>query len=694
MGIAEMRERSGERTTVKSMERIRKGLQVKIQKLNDQDRKDDMLTFEELGVDLLFVDEADLFKNLMLVTKMRDVAGIGQSDAKKASVLFMKTRYLDQLTGRRGVVFATGTPISNTMAEMYTMQRYLQYDTLVAHGLEHFDCWASTFGETVTAMELAPEGTGFRMKTRFSRFHNLPELMAMAREVMDFQTKDMLNLPIPKVHYRVVAAKPSEQQQAMVRGLAERADRIRKREVDPREDNMLLVTNDGRKLALDQRLINPLLPDFPGSKVNECVDDVCRIWQDTADKRLTQLVFIDLSTPKDGVEFDVYHDIKEKLLLRGVPADEIAFIHEAKNEAQKQALFGRVRSGAVRVLLGSTAKMGAGTNVQDLIIASHDLDCPWRPRDLEQRGGRSERRGNQNPEIEHYRYVTKGTFDSYLYQINENKQRFISQVFTSKSPARVMQDVDETVLNFAQVKAIATGDERIMELCTLEAEVSRLKLLKSSFMSERYDLQDKAMKHLPARIKRIEREIVNLEADIALAARSSSASTEHFAPMVVEGRTLTTAKDAGFAILEACKAYSGKEPMPLGEYRGFTLEVSWDMWEKGHVLHIVGQERRKIDLGTDARGNISRIDNAVADLPKVIQAKQRALGEARQQLAVALEEKDKPFPQEAEFAEKSTRLGELTIALQIDVPEPEFLTDDVPDEGDDAPQRRKDARER
>ena len=678
------------------MEKTRKALQTKIQRLNDQERKDDMLTFEELGIDLLFVDEADLFKNLMLVTKMRNVAGIGQTDAQKASDLFMKTRYLDGLTGRRGVVFATGTPVSNTMAEMYTMQRYLQYDALKARGLEHFDCWASTFGETVTAMELAPEGTGFRMKTRFARFYNLPELMAMFREFADIQTKDMLNLPTPAVRFRVVAAKPSEQQREMVQSLAERAEKIRAKAVDPRVDNMLLVTNDGRKLALDQRLINPLLPDFPGSKVNLCVENVHRIWQDTAEKRLTQLVFIDLSTPKDGIEFDVYHDVKEKLLLRGVPADEIAFIHDAKNEAQKQALFGRVRSGAVRVLLGSTAKMGAGTNVQDLLVASHDLDCPWRPRDLEQRLGRTERRGNQNAEVEIYRYVTEQTFDSYLYQIIENKQKFISQVFTSKSPERVMQDVDETVLNYAEVKALATGDPRIMELCTLEAEVSRLKLLRSSFMSERYALQDSAMKYLPDKIHGLESEIRGLEADAALAAKTAPASAEHFEAMMVEGRWFNTPKDAGFAILEACKVCTSRDPLSMGIYRGFGLELSWDMWEKGHLLHIVGEARHKIHLGTDARGNISRIDNALADLPKDLRDRRRALDETRQQLAVALAEKDKPFPQEAEFGEKSARLGELKAELQIDEQGPEMLADDVPDEGDeaDAPQRKKSARER
>jgi len=555
---------------------------------------------------------------------------------------------------------------------------------------------ASTFGETVTAMELAPEGTGFRMKTRFAKFYNLPELMAMFREVADIQTADMLNLPTPKVNYHVVTAKPSEQQRDMVQGLAERADLIRRRKVEPRVDNMLLVTNDGRKLALDQRLVNPLLPDVPGSKVNLCVENMFRIWQATAAKRLTQLGFVDLSTPKDGIEFDVYHDIKEKLLKLGVPADEIAFIHEAKNEAQKQALFGRVRTGAVRVLLGSTAKMGAGTNVQDLIKAMHDLDCPWRPRDLEQREGRGKRRGNTNPEIDLFRYVTEGTFDAYLYQLNETKQRFISQVFTSKTPERVMEDVDETVLNYAQVKALATGDKRIMELCTLEAEVSRLKLLKSSFMSERYALQDKALKHLPARISRIEGEIRGYEADTALAARTAPASVEHFAPMTVEGETYTTPKDAGFAILEACKGNTSKEPVSLGEYRGFALELALDKWGKNHVLHIVGQGRETIDLGTDARGCITRIDNALADFPIELQCRRRDLEEAQQQLATALAEKDKPFPQETELAEKSARLAELKFELQIDEREPEFLTDDVPDEGDGtgAPQRKKSDRER
>jgi hypothetical protein len=579
------------------------------------------------------------------------------------------------------------------MAEMYTMQRYLQYDTLAAHDLEHFDCWASTFGETVTAMELAPEGTGFRMKTRFAKFYNLPELMNMAREVMDFQTKDMLNLPTPKVNYRIVTAKPSEQQQGMVQALAERAEIIRARKIAPTEDNMLLVTNDGRKLALDQRLINPLLPDFEGSKVNLCVENVHRIWQDTSEKRLTQLVFCDLSTPKNDDSFDVYHDIKEKLLLRGVPADEIAFIHDAKSEAQKQALFARVRNGDVRVLLGSTAKMGAGTNVQDLLAAIHDLDCPWRPRDLEQRAGRIERRGNQNDEVEIYRYVTEGTFDAYLYQIIENKQRFISQVFTSKSPARVMQDVDESVLSYAEVKALATGDPRIMELFTLEAEVSKLKLLKSSFLSERYALQDSAMKHLPARIRRLEQKIVGLQVDLKLAGQSQAATAEYFAGMTVEGRNFDTPKDAGFAILEACKACQHREPKPLGSYRGFDLELSWDMMEKQYLLHIVGQERHKIALGSDARGNITRIDNALADLPQALQHAQSSLEAARQQLTTALAEKDKPFAQENELAEKSARLAELSVALQLDKKEPEVLDCDAPDEGDSIaePGRKKSA---
>jgi len=701
-GIIEMKEQKGERVAIKAMERVKASLQTRLQKLHDRSRKDDVLSFEELGIDLIFVDEADCFKNLAFVSKMRNVAGISQGDAQKASDLFMKCRYLDAQTGGRGVVFATGTPVSNTMAEMYTMQRYLQYEALVARGLEHFDCWASTFGETVTAMELAPEGTGFRMKTRFSRFYNLPELMNMFREVADIQTADMLNLPTPKVRFHVVAAKPSEEQREMVQELAARAEKIRNREVNPKEDNMLLVTNDGRKLALDQRLANPLLPDFAVSKVNLCVENALRIWRDTTDKHLAQLVFIDLSTPKsgsprspqalwgdnDGVEFDVYHDIKEKLLLQGVPADEIAFIHDAKNEAQKQALFGRVRSGQVRILLGSTAKMGAGTNVQDLLIAIHDCDCPWRPRDLEQRAGRLVRRGNTNPEVEIYRYVTEGTFDSYLYQIIENKQRFISQVFTSKSPARVMQDVDEAVLNFAEVKAIASGDPRIMKLCNLEAEVSKLRVLKSSHMSQRYEMEDKLRQNYPREIYRLEELVKRYTAD---AAHLTGNPPGEFS-IELDGQVYTERKAAGSALLELCKATTGKDFIPIGHYRGFKVELAFDYHEKVHKTTLGHHGWHTTTLGSDIFGNLTRIDNVLDGIPARLKRFEDSLSDTRAQAEKAAGEAAAPFSREQELTEKSGRLAELKVDLQVDQPEPVLLADDAPDEGEAAawtPQRKK-----
>jgi len=687
-GIADVKAQNGERYTIKQMEKSRKALEVKLKKLNDQSRKDDLVTFEELGVDRLFVDEADLFKNLYLITKMRNVGGIAQTEAQKASDLFMKTRYLDELTGNRGVVFATGTPVSNTMAELYTMQRYLQYDTLVKNNMQHFDCWASTFGETVTAMELTPEGTGFQQKTRFANFYNLPELMAMFKEVADIQTADMLNLPVPKANYHVITTKPSEMQQEMVAGLSERADKIRKREVDATEDNMLLITNDGRKLALDQRIINPMLPDFEGSKVNACVGNVYRIWDETREKRLTQLIFSDLSTPKGDGSFSVYNDIKAKLLAKGVPENEIAFIHEANNEAQKKELFAKVRTGKIRILLGSTTKMGAGTNVQDKLIALHDLDCPWRPRDLEQRAGRIVRRGNKNPEVDIYRYVTEGTFDAYLYQMIENKQKFISQVFTSKSPARVMQEIDDSALSYAEIKALATGNPLIIERCNLEAEVNKLNMLKGSHLSQRYDLEDKVIKHYPAEITRLEERVAGYKADIERLTGNTPADKDAFPPMRIGETVYTDKKDAGNAIIEACKAMTSPDPVPIGVYRGFEMELSFDSFSKEYRVTLKGQLSHKVSLGSDIHGNITRIDNVLEGIEPNQKGCEEQLAAVRTQLETAKIEAEAPFSREQELQEKTARLAELTIALKLDEKDREIL-DGAPDEGDKPPVKNK-----
>ena len=694
-GIEEVKRQKGERFTIKQMERAKKALQVKLDKLNDQSRKDSLVTFEELGVDSLFIDEADLFKNLYLVTKMRNVGGIAQSDSQKASDLFMKTRYLDDLTGNRGTVFATGTPVSNTLAEVYTMQRYLQYDTLLRHGLQHFDCWASTFGETVTAMELTPEGSGFQMKTRFSSFYNLPELMAMFKEVADIQTKDMLNLPTPKVNYHTVVTKPSEMQKEMIAGLAERAERIRRREVDSSEDNMLLITNDGRKIALDQRIINPMLPDHPESKVNACTDNVFRIWEETKEKRLTQLVFSDLSTPKGNGTFSVYEDIRAKLIQKGIPEEEIAFIHDAKNEAQKKEIVAKVRSGTIRVLMGSTSKMGAGMNAQDLLYASHDLDCPWRPRDLEQRAGRIERRGNQNPEVHLYRYVTEGTFDAYCYQIIENKQRGISQVFTSKSPARIMQEIDEVALNYAEIKALATGNPLIIERCSLEGEVNKLKTLKSAHLSQRYDLEDRIYKSYPAEIKRISERIAGYEKDAVHATAHPKPEGDAFVGMTVGDRFIPDKKAAGTAILEACKAMTNPDAVPLGEYRGFPMHLSFDTFGKVYKVDLKGTLTHTVDLGVDIHGNITRLDNALDGMEPKLQSYREQLEAAKVQFETAKVEAKAPFPREQELTGKTARLAELTVALKLNEQDHELL-DAAPDAGDNlqSPARKKEEYER
>lgn len=665
-GIALVKNDRGNNFTIKQMEKTKKTLQAKLAKLNDQSRKDDVVCFEELGIDRLFVDEADLYKNLYLYTKMRNVGGIAQTEAQKSSDMFMKCRYLDEVTGGRGVIFATGTPISNSMVELYTMQRYLQYDTLVEHGLQYFDAWASTFGETVTAIELAPEGTGYRLKTRFAKFYNLPELMMMFREVADIQTADMLNLPVPEAEYRVVTTKPSELQQDMVAELGVRAERVRNGMVNPTEDNMLRITNDGRKLALDQRLINSLLPDSEESKVNACVDEVYKYWEDGKEKKLTQLLFCDLSTPKTDGSFSVYNDVREKLIRKGVLSEEIAFIHHANTEVRKKELFSKVRHGAVRILMGSTSKMGAGTNVQNLIIASHDLDCPWRPRDLEQRAGRSVRRGNQNKKVSIVRYVTEGTFDAYLYQIIENKQKFISQIMTSKSPARTVEDIDEVALSYAEIKALATGNPHIKEKMDLDVQVSKLQLLKQSFLSQRYEMEDKATKQYPMEIKHLEERIAAYREDIAQVKAFTPADREVFPSMQINGMTYTEKQEAGKAIVEACKAMKSPEEVELGAYRGMKMELFFDMFKQEFVIALKGKLTHDVPIGTDIHGNITRLDNEIARFEDNLERCRERLENTKTQLETAKSEAQKPFPKEQELAEKIARLGELNALLDMD----------------------------
>lgn len=686
-GIAAAKRQEGSRFTVKQMEKSKKSLEAKLKKLNDQSRKDDVVTFEELGVDRLFIDEADMFKNLYLYTKMRNVGGISQTEALKASDLYMKCRYLDELTGNKGVVFATGTPVSNSMAEMYTMQRYLQYDTLERLELTHFDSWAAQFGETVTSMELKPEGKGFQQKTRFANFYNLPELMSVFKEVADIQTADMLGLPVPKANYETVVCKPSEMQKEMVSSLAERADAVRNGTVDPSVDNMLLITNDGRKLALDQRLLNPMLPDFEGSKVNVCAGNIYRIWEDTKEQRLTQLVFCDLSTPKNDGTFSVYNDLRDKLIARGIPAEEIAFVHDANNEAQKKELFAKVRRGKIRVLFGSTFKMGAGTNVQDRLIALHDLDCPWRPRDLEQRSGRIIRQGNQNPEVQIYRYVTEGTFDSYLYQMVENKQRFISQVFTSKSPARVMQEIDDAVLSYNEIKALATGNPMIIEHANLETEVNKLKMLNASHLSQRYELEDKILKYYPQEISRLNERISGYTADIARREGNTPAKKEDFPPMQIHGTVYTEKAEAGKALIEACKQLTNSDPVSIGSYRGFEIQLFYEAFSKEYRVALKGALTHTASLGTDIHGNITRLDNALNGLETRLQEHRDRLENTTAQMEAAKADAAKPFPREQELQEKSKRLAELTKLLKMDEKDRELL-DSAPDEGDEQPERK------
>lgn len=692
-GIAELKRNRGENFSVKQLQKSKKSIETKLKKLNDQSRKDDVVTFEELGVDRLFIDESHYYKNLFLYTKMRNVGGIAQTEAQKSSDLYMKCRYLDEITGGRGTVFATGTPISNSMVELYTIQRYLQYNTLVKNDLQHFDAWASAFGETVTAVELKPEGTGYRTKTRFSRFFNLPELMAMFKEVADIKTADMLELPVPKANYHNIAVKPSDMQKEMVASLAERAERVRNGMVNPSVDNMLKITNDGRKLALDQRMINDMLPDFEGSKLNACVDNIYRIWEENSDKKSAQLVFCDLSTPKGGDEFSVYTDIRKKLIQKGISADEVRFIHEADTEVKKQELFKKVRKGEVRVLLGSTQKMGAGTNCQDKLIALHDIDCPWRPSDLEQRSGRIIRQGNTNPEVEIFRYVTEGTFDAYLYQLIEGKQKFASQIMTSKSPVRSAEDIDETALSYAEIKMLATGNPYIKEKMDLDIQVQKLRLLKSSFLSEKYALEDKIIKFYPQTIARLKETIEGLKRDVQTAKEHPKPADDCFVGMEVKGVSYSEKADAGRAIIEACKAMTSPDPVPLGRYRGFELELSFNTFERLYDVKIKGEASRTIALGDDIHGNLTRIDNAIERIPDVLKGKQDDLENTQKQFETAKTEVEKPFSKEEELKAKTARLDELNILLNLDKRENE-LADDVPDEGEETLGRSSKDRER
>lgn len=685
-GIEQAKAQKAERYTVKQMERTRKSLEARLAKLNDQSRKDDTVTFEQLGVDRLFIDESHYFKNLFLATKMRNVGGIAQTEAQKSSDLFMKTQYLDELTGGRGVIFATGTPISNSMVELYTIQRYLQYGMLQEMGLVHFDDWAGNFGETVTAIELSPEGTGYRAKTRFAKFYNLPELMAAFKEVADIQTADMLKLPVPKANFHTEVMKPSEIQKEMIKGLAERAEKIHAGGVDPHVDNMLRITNDGRKLALDMRLIQPLAPDDPNGKVAVCARNVYRIWEQTKEKRSAQLVFCDLSTPTTDGSFSVYGDLKKKLMDAGIPEEEIAFIHTADSEAKKKELFSKVRSGQVRVLLGSTAKMGAGTNVQDKLIALHDLDCPWRPSDLQQRLGRIVRQGNENEEVEIYRYVTEGTFDAYLYQLVENKQKFIAQIMTSKAPVRVADDVDETALSYSEIKALATGNPLIIEKCNLDMEVARLNMLKASHLNQVYALEELVYRKYPEEITRLTERIEGYEQDVALVAAHPKAQ-EGFCGMEVDGKHYAEKEDAGKAIIDVCTRMTGSDAVLLGHYRGFSMVLAYDGRSNEYRITLKGTLSHTVTLGADVFGNITRLDNALENLAGSLQAEQNSLEETKTQLENARTELATPFAREEELAEKTARLKELNILLNMDEKD-KTLMDDGPDEGEEMPERK------
>lgn len=690
-GIAELKRNRGDNFSIKQLESTKKTVKQRLDKLNDQSRKDDVVTFEELGVDRIFIDEAHYYKNLAAFTKMRNVGGISQTEAMKSSDLYMKCRYLDELTGGRGVVFATGTPISNSMVEMYTMQKYLQYSTLKRNDLIHFDAWASTFGETVTAIELSPEGTGYRAKTRFAKFYNLPELMSMFKETADIQTADMLNLPVPEAHYHNIVLKPSEAQKKMVEGLSERAERVRNKMVDSSTDNMLLITNDGRKLALDQRLMNDMLPDSETSKVSACADNVFDIWQRTAESRSTQMVFCDLSTPHNDGKFNVYDDLRKKLIEKGIPAEEIAYIHTAETEAKKKELFGKVRSGQIRVLLGSTQKMGAGTNVQTKLVALHHLDCPWRPSDLQQREGRIIRQGNENPEVDIYTYVTENTFDSYLYQLVEGKQKFIGQIMTSKSPVRSAEDIDETALSYAEIKALCAGNPHIKEKMDLDIDVSRLKLLKANHLSQRYALEDQIIKEFPQKIKSLEQRIEGYKADMTQLVQSTIPNEDGFSPMIMAGGTVTDKKAAGEAIIGLCKSMTNPDPIHIGEYRGFDMELFFDSFSREYKITLKHELRHTVTLGTDIFGNIQRLDNALNSFQEKLTACEAQLENTKVQLENAKLEVQKPFPQEDELKAKTARLNELNAMLNLDKRENEIVDGERAEE---EPSRSSEDRER
>ena len=690
-GIAELKRNRGDNFSIKQLERTKKTVKQRLDKLNDQSRKDDVVTFEELGVDRIFIDEAHYYKNLAAFTKMRNVGGISQTEAMKSSDLYMKCRYLDELTGGRGVVFATGTPISNSMVEMYTMQKYLQYSTLKRNDLIHFDAWASTFGETVTAIELSPEGTGYRAKTRFAKFYNLPELMSMFKETADIQTADMLNLPVPEAHYHNIVLKPSEAQKKMVEGLSERAERVRNKMVDSSTDNMLLITNDGRKLALDQRLMNDMLPDSETSKVSACADNVFDIWQRTAESRSTQMVFCDLSTPHNDGKFNVYDDLRKKLIEKGIPAEEIAYIHTAETEAKKKELFGKVRSGQIRVLLGSTQKMGAGTNVQTKLVALHHLDCPWRPSDLQQREGRIIRQGNENSEVDIYTYVTENTFDSYLYQLVEGKQKFIGQIMTSKSPVRSAEDIDETALSYAEIKALCAGNPHIKEKMDLDIDVSRLKLLKANHLSQRYALEDQIIKEFPQKIKSLEQRIEGYKADMTQLVQNTIPNEDGFSPMIMAGGTVTDKKAAGEAIIGLCKSMTNPDPIHIGEYRGFDMELFFDSFSREYKITLKHELRHTVTLGTDIFGNIQRLDNALNSFQEKLTACEAQLENTKVQLENAKLEVQKPFPQEDELKTKTARLNELNAMLNLDKRENEIVDGERAEE---EPSRSSEDRER
>ena len=692
-GIAELKRNRGENFSIKQLEKSKKSIKQKLDKLNDQTKKDDVVTFEELGVDRLFVDESHYYKNLYLYTKMRNAGGIAQTEAQKSSDLFMKCRYLDEITGGRGTVFATGTPISNSMVELYTIQRYLQYNTLVKNGLQHFDAWASTFGETITAVELTPEGTGYRAKTRFAKFYNLPELMAMFKEIADIKTADMLNLPVPEAKYHNIAVKPSEMQKEMVTSLAERAEQVRGGGVDSSVDNMLKITNDGRKLALDQRMLNDMLPDFEGSKINACVDNIYRIWKENADKKSAQLVFCDLSTPKNDGTFSVYNDIRKKLIERGIPESEVKFIHEADTDMKKKELFQKTRKGEVRVLLGSTQKMGAGTNVQDKLIALHDVDCPWRPSDLEQRSGRIVRQGNENPKVDIYRYVTEQTFDAYLYQLVEGKQKFASQIMTSKSPVRSAEDIDETALSYAEIKMLATGNPYIKEKMDLDIQVQKLKMLKSNFLSEKYGLEDKVIKFYPQQIAYLKSRVEGLTKDVETAKLHPKPIDEQPLGMMVSGVSYSEKAEAGQAIINACKSMNSPDAIPLGEYRGFQMELYFDTVQRNYVVKLKGETSRDVPLGDDSHGNIVRIDNGIERFEEALADTKNSLENTEKQFETAKQEIEKPFAKEEELRAKTARLDELNILLNMDKKENEIVGGE-PDEGEAVGGRKEKSYER